>query len=131
MRFYRYAGMADGSNRWAVEQKIIGTGWGFREVAAGGTVSGAAPPQPLPSPIQPPPASDPRCSAYARSAISDYDQMRRSPKCSNQLKQDTARWNRQFDAHYNWCRQAQDSARKSEIRARDKFLLACGARSTL
>ena len=36
MLFYRYAGMADGSNRWSVEQKVIGTGWqGFARVFAG------------------------------------------------------------------------------------------------
>ena len=34
--FYRYAGMADGSFNWAVEQKVIGSGWqGLSQVFAG------------------------------------------------------------------------------------------------
>src|SRR5204863_37150 len=36
MLFYRYAGMQDGSFNWAVEQKVIGSGWqGFSHVFAG------------------------------------------------------------------------------------------------
>ena len=36
MLFYRYAGMHDGSFNWAVEQKVIGSGWqGFSHVFAG------------------------------------------------------------------------------------------------
>jgi len=36
MVYYRYAGVADGSVKWAVEQKVIGSGWqGLEHVLAG------------------------------------------------------------------------------------------------
>ena len=38
MFYYRFSGMADGSNTWAVEQRVIGTGWnGFSQVLSGGS----------------------------------------------------------------------------------------------
>jgi hypothetical protein len=46
MFYYRFEGMLDGSNRWAVEQSAIGTGWnGFRQVLAGdrATIYGITP----------------------------------------------------------------------------------------
>jgi hypothetical protein len=36
MIFYRYNGMAAGSNSWAVEQKVIGTGWQSLQRVVGG-----------------------------------------------------------------------------------------------
>jgi hypothetical protein len=141
MLFYRYAGMADGSNRWAVEQKVIGTGWGFREVTGGGTGNALAAPAPGSAPSAPPPASapptsrpaanNPKCREYARSAVADFTQASGLPRCARAMKQDNpGRWHDRFDQHYGWCLTATPGALTSENAQRDKLLVSCGGRSS-
>jgi hypothetical protein len=75
--------------------------------------------------------SEQRCRDYAKSAINDYNQLRKFPKCSQLRAQDTVRWHSQSDRHFNWCRTAQSAWLTDETRQRDQLLLKCGARSTL
>ena len=73
MVFYRYAGMNDGAFNWAVEQKAIGSGWSFSQIAVGG--SAAAGPAPAPAPPRPTPLpvfSNQRCLEYATKAVADF-----------------------------------------------------------
>jgi hypothetical protein len=75
--------------------------------------------------------SEQRCREYANSALGDYRQLRNIPKCSKLIPQDTARWQPQFKAHFNWCRTAVTAALNSETSKRDQLLLSCGGRSKL
>jgi hypothetical protein len=136
MLFYRYAGMHDGSFNWAVEQKVIGSGWSISQIAAGGAAGSVAVPAPAPAPAPPPPTplpvfSNQRCLDYARSAVDDFNNANRFPACVKRFRQQNAgRWNDQLAGHYNWCLTAQQAWIRSETDARDKLQLACGARST-
>ena len=67
-----------------------------------------------------------RCRTYAQSAVADYKQMKKFPKCH---VKDDARWQENYDNHYGWCLKAPDASITSEIKARNSHLLGCGARS--
>jgi hypothetical protein len=129
--------MNDGSFNWAVEQKVIGSGWSISQIAAGGAAGSVAVPAPAPVPAPPRPAplpvfSNQRCLDYARRAVDDFKNANRFPACVKMLKQQNpGRWNDQLAGHYNWCVTAQQAWASSETGARDKLLLACGGASTL
>jgi hypothetical protein len=133
MLFYRYAGMADGSFNWAVEQKVIGTGWNVSVVAAGGAAGAVVAPAPAPAPAsQQPVFSNEKCFNYARGAVNDFKEANGIPNCSKMVKQqDPSRWHDQLPRHYNWCLTAQQAWLRAETSARDKLLLDCGVRKNL
>ena len=79
-------------------------------------------------PAAPPPAQvtkvDERCDQYAIRAIRQYREASNTPGCA--IGPD-GRWQANYDAHYNWCLGAPDSALGSETYARDDHLVRCGA----
>jgi hypothetical protein len=75
-------------------------------------------------------ASQGACQEYARSAVHDFEAgtaPANAKKC--RIKTD-ARWQPNFQNHYNWCLTAPTAWLLAERKARDDRLLACGARST-
>jgi hypothetical protein len=70
------------------------------------------------------------CQEYAHSAVNDFEVGTAAAnvrKC--RIKAD-ARWQPNFKNHYEWCLTAPAAWLRSERKARDDRLLACGARST-
>lgn len=81
-----------------------------------------------PKPETLPASPEPRCDAYARSAVADFRTMQRFPAC---LIRDSARWQPDYQAHYRWC--AANLAPKpewiaAESKARNDHLVKCGVR---
>jgi hypothetical protein len=71
------------------------------------------------------------CEEYAHSAVHDFEvgtAPANAKKCRIKAE---ARWQPNFKNHYNWCLTAPAAWLRSERKARDDRLLACGARSTL
>jgi hypothetical protein len=69
-------------------------------------------------------ASKGACAQYARRAIEQYQQTTKDRKC--RIKGD-ARWQPNYQNHYNWCLTAPTAWLRSEEKARDDHLYGCGA----
>jgi hypothetical protein len=95
-------------------------------------VRGAIPPVRADEPVSDtlPPAPEPRCDSYARSAVDDFRTMQRFPQC---LVRNDARWQPNYQAHYGWCAanlgQHPDWV-AAETRARTDHLIKCGVRNS-
>lgn len=75
-----------------------------------------------------PVAPEPRCDAYARSAVEDFRTMQRFAQC---LIRNDARWQPNYQAHYGWCsanRAQRPEWIQAEARARTAHLIKCGVR---
>lgn len=75
-----------------------------------------------------PVAPEPRCDAYARSAVEDFRTMQRFAQC---LIRNNARWQPNYQAHYGWCianRAQRPEWIQAEARARTDHLIKCGVR---
>jgi len=75
-----------------------------------------------------PPPVNARCRDYANRAVGDYKLMLSVPKC--RVKSD-GRWKDDYQSHYKWCLTAPRDAVINEAKERDKWLLKCGARSSM
>jgi hypothetical protein len=121
MLFYRHTGTADGSPSWPVQAKKIGNGWNFRQVIAG---AGSAPPGLEPPREEQLPVVNETCQRFASRAVEQYQKTVDRPKC--RVPSD-ARWQANYQNHYNWCLTAQPGRLRSEEKARDDHLYRCGA----
>jgi hypothetical protein len=65
------------------------------------------------------------CAQYASSAVDDYRKMREHKKC---FIRDNARWQPNYQNHYQWCLTAQHEWAVNEWKARDAHLVDCGVR---
>jgi hypothetical protein len=70
-------------------------------------------------------ASEGFCRTYANNANIDYRAMKRFPKCA---VQPSPRWQSNYNNHHGWCLTVPIEWVKSEAKARDDWLLRCGAR---
>lgn len=69
-------------------------------------------------------ASQGACQQYARRATEQYKRTVELRKCG--IKGD-ARWQPNYQNHYNWCLNAPTAWLRSEEKARDTHLYKCGA----
>ena len=65
------------------------------------------------------------CQRYARGAVEEFQNIQRRPSCRTNV---SARWQPNYENHYNWCLSAPREWLRSEAKARDDHLIRCGAR---
>ena len=68
------------------------------------------------------------CKDYARAALNQRHAMERHRHCERFIRDEPGRWNREYRAHYEWCRTVRREKAWEEREARKRELERCDKR---
>lgn len=73
-------------------------------------------------------ADDAFCKDYARAALNQRHALERHRRCEHFMREEPGRWNREYRAHYDWCRTVPPGKAREEREARKRDLERCEKR---